>query len=125
MLTVVAVNAALIFFALQSWSGVVTPRAFERGLDYNRLLAAAAREDQLGWQAEIELRRGAGDAAGSILVHLSDRHGRPIEAALVAELSRPLEAASPVVRRSSAGWSWPLTGCARSAASAPGNGTSA
>jgi nitrogen fixation protein FixH len=86
MLTVVAVNAVLVFFAMSSWSGVATSRAFERGIAYNRVLAAAAAEDALGWQAEIAYR------SGSLVVALRDADGRPIDRAVVAvEAERPLE----------------------------------
>ena len=92
MLAVLAANAALIYFAFDSWTGIATPRAFERGLGYNRVLAAAEREDELGWRADLRLGRSGDGIGGSLVVQLSDREGRPVEAILVAELSRPLEA---------------------------------
>jgi nitrogen fixation protein FixH len=86
MLTVFLVNAVLVFFAMSSWSGIATDRPFERGLAYNRLLAAAAAEEALGWKAEIAYRDGG------LTVLLRDADDRPIEgAALSFEARRPLE----------------------------------
>jgi nitrogen fixation protein FixH len=86
MLTVVVVNAVLVFCAVSSWNGIATSRAFERGIAYNRLLAAAAAEEALGWQADISYRDG------SLIVALREADGGPIDgAAVVAEAQRPLE----------------------------------
>ena len=86
MLTVVLVNAVLVFFAMSSWSGVATSRAFERGIAYNRLLAAAAAEEALGWQADVAYRDGR------LVAVLREAGGRPIDGATVmAEAQRPLE----------------------------------
>jgi len=91
MLAVVLANAALVFFAMSSWNGVATSRAFERGLAYNRLLAAAAAEESLGWKAEIAYR------PGSVIIVLHDADGRPIErAAITLEAQRPLERQAPL-----------------------------
>jgi nitrogen fixation protein FixH len=86
MLTVVIVNAVLVFCAMSSWNGIATSRAFERGIAYNRLLAAAAAEEALGWQADISYRDG------TLVVALREADGRPIDGATVAaEGQRPLE----------------------------------
>lgn len=86
MLTVVLVNAILVYFAMSSWSGVATSRAFERGIAYNRVLAAAAAEEALGWQADVTYRDGG------LVAVLRDADGRPIDRATVAvETQRPLE----------------------------------
>lgn len=95
MLCVVAVNATLIFFAFSSWSGTVGSRAYERGLEYNRVLAAAARESALGWTAEA-LYQPAADGRGTLLIALADAKGGPIAGQISAVAQRPLEAVSPV-----------------------------
>jgi nitrogen fixation protein FixH len=83
---VVLVNAVLIYFAISSFGGVTTSRAFERGVAYNRLLAAAAAEQALGWEADVAYR------PGGLIVMLRDADGRPIKgAAISVEAQRPLE----------------------------------
>ncbi|MBT3306984.1 MAG: nitrogen fixation protein FixH, partial [Alphaproteobacteria bacterium] len=38
--TIFAVNAVLVFFALSSWPGLTTDKAYEEGIAYNRTLDA-------------------------------------------------------------------------------------
>lgn len=96
MLTVVAVNAVMVYCAVSSWSGVTTTHAFERGIAYNRLLAVAAAEAALGWQADVAYRADTARAA-SLIVTLRDADGRPLDGAVLSvEVLRPLEAQAPV-----------------------------
>src|SRR4051794_15207153 len=64
MLTVVAVNGALIYFATTTWSGMAINHAYDRGLAYNQVLAAAARQEALGWHVTAQLHA---QSAGSEL----------------------------------------------------------
>ena len=59
MTFVVAVNGVLVYFALGTWSGLVVERPYERGVQYNRVLEAVARQEALGWQFEIALQDAA------------------------------------------------------------------
>jgi nitrogen fixation protein FixH len=96
MLTVVAVNAVMVYCAVSSWSGVATTHAFERGIAYNRLLAAAAGEAALGWQADVDYRADT-DRPAALTITLHDAEGRPLNgAALSVEVLRPLEAQAPI-----------------------------
>lgn len=94
MLAAVAANGALVYFAFRSWTGVSAAHAYQRGLDYNRVLAVAAREEALGWQASVAIRRSEDlPDHGEVVLHLRDREGRPLDGVrLVIELVRPLEA---------------------------------
>jgi nitrogen fixation protein FixH len=98
MLTVVAANATLIYFAFNSWTGVSAARAYERGLGYNRVLAAASREEALGWRASVAFRRvEPASSRGELMLDLHDRQGRPLNGAhLAIELVRPLEPMAPL-----------------------------
>jgi nitrogen fixation protein FixH len=88
-LLVLGVNATLIFFAQRTFSGLETASPYERGLDYNRTLAAEAAQAKLGWQHEAAF--AAGDGSGRTLtVRMTDRDGRPLDGlALSAYLVRP------------------------------------
>lgn len=100
---VVAVNAALVLVAARSWTGLVTERPYDRGLDYNRNLEAAAAMAELGWTARLVATRGA--AGGhELTLEVRDRGGAPVgglavegtlERPLAPDLDRPL-ALAPV-----------------------------
>jgi nitrogen fixation protein FixH len=91
-LLVIAVNGALIFFAEDTFSGLETDNAYERGLDYNRALAGEAAQERLGWHAQAAISEGT-DAHRTLLVLLADRDGRPLQGlTLEAYLVRPSSA---------------------------------
>jgi len=88
-LVVVGVNGALIYFAQDTFSGLETASPYERGLDYNKTLAAEAAVEQLGWQSQVQI---SAESAGShsLQVRLADRDGRPLDGlTVVAYLVRP------------------------------------
>jgi nitrogen fixation protein FixH len=86
MLGVVAVNGVLITAAVTTFTGVTVGRSFDRGRTYNHVLAEAARQEALGWRAEIALADG-----GVLRIAVQDREGRPVPGALSGTLLRPLE----------------------------------
>jgi nitrogen fixation protein FixH len=98
MLTVVGANATLVYFAMQSWGGLVTDRAFERGVTYNRLLAAAAAQDALGWNADVVFEAAANGKGPTLVVALRNAGQEPMSRAVVAaEARRPLATHDPVL----------------------------
>jgi nitrogen fixation protein FixH len=88
-LVVIGVNATLIYFAQDTFSGLETASPYERGLDYNKALAAEAAQNRLGWQLQTQISSES-DGTRSLLVHLTDRDGRALDGlAIVAHLVRP------------------------------------
>ena len=88
-LVVIGVNATLIYFAQDTFSGLETASPYERGLDYNTTLAAEAAQDRLGWQSQTQIS-GESDGTRSLQVRLTDRDGQPLDGlTLVAHLVRP------------------------------------
>ncbi len=86
---VLAVNLAMIWIAMSTWTGISTNRAYDKGITYNRNLDAAERQAALGWQATIETNQGAG-LAGTISVRLVDIRDQPLERIDVrADFERP------------------------------------
>ena len=55
---VLAVNLAMVWFALESWPGLVSNTAYQDGLNFNRVLEAGERQNQLGWQISVEAPGG-------------------------------------------------------------------
>lgn len=86
MLLVVAVNAVLIFASVSTFTGVTVGGAYDRGRAYNRVLAEAARQDALGWRAEVAAEGGA-----LLRVSVTDREGLPVPGRLDGTLLAPLE----------------------------------
>lgn len=84
MMLVVVVNAVMVWFALSTFTGVSTPRAYDRGRTYNDVLAEAARQDALGWQARVTL------AGGIVTVDIRDPQNAPVHGELLGALHRPL-----------------------------------
>jgi nitrogen fixation protein FixH len=89
-LVVIGVNATLIFFARDTFSGLETASPYERGLDYNKALAAQTEQDRLGWQSQTQVS-DASEGMRSLQVRLTDRDGRPLDGlALSVYLIRPI-----------------------------------
>ena len=81
---VVVVNAVMVWFALSTFTGVSTPRAYDRGRTYNDVLAEAARQDALGWQVRVKLD------GGIVSVEIRDPANAPVHGDLLGALHRPL-----------------------------------
>ena len=80
-----AVNMVFLFFALSTFNGGEGGKAYQAGLDYNRTIAAARAQEQLGWSPRIEAT-----TAGQVTVLLTDRNGAPVIALAVSgDIGRP------------------------------------
>ena len=84
---VFAANGALVFFALESFPGLVADKPYETGLAYNRVLEAAHRQATRGWTSELRL-----DATGGrVVVRMAGADGKPVQGlAARVTLRRPL-----------------------------------
>lgn len=88
-LVVIGVNATLIFFAEDTFSGLQTASPHERGLDYNKALAAEAAQERLGWRHDA-LISGEGGVERTLWVRMTDRDGGPLDGLTIqANLIRP------------------------------------
>jgi nitrogen fixation protein FixH len=88
-LVVIGVNAALIFFAQDTFSGLDTASPYERGLEYNKALAAESAQERLGWRYQAAIS-GESGTERTLRVQLTDREGRPLDGlTMQAFLVRP------------------------------------
>ncbi len=71
------VNGIFVVMALRSAPGEDATKAYTRGVDYNRVLAARAAQAEAGWIAELTTERGDG-ARASIEIALRDRGDAPV-----------------------------------------------
>ena len=89
---VLAANGAMIWFAFQSWTGLETGSAYQRGLAYNRTLETARQQAALGWRVGFSFAQ-IGERQAMIELTLQDRHGDLLESADVqATIVRPTHA---------------------------------
>lgn len=88
--TIVAVNGAFVYFALDTWPGLSTRRAYEEGLAYNKTLEAARVQHALGWKSVVDFK-GTESGGRALTVRMMDRGGAPvIGLAMTLELRRPV-----------------------------------
>jgi len=75
--TVIAVNGAFVYFALESWPGLSATDAYRRGLAYNDTLAQANAQARLGWRSTLAAAR-TNDGAQRVEIHMGTRDGAPL-----------------------------------------------
>jgi nitrogen fixation protein FixH len=82
----VAANAALVYYAVQTFSGGDRPDPYRSGLNYNETIAAEKRQAALGWHAELV----HDDAGQRVTLRLVDAEKRPVSGLKFdATLTRP------------------------------------
>ena len=82
---VVIVNSFLVYFAINSWTGLSTEAHYDKGLAYNQTLDAQRQQSALGWKANFNY-----NPDGNISVRLTDTNGKPLDNLKVkAQLYRP------------------------------------
>lgn len=93
-LLVVAVNGVMVYVATVSWTGLETQSSYDKGLQYNRNLEAAARQAELGWTPTFEARIVQGYLA-EVELRVTDARNEPVDGAdVLAVFERPGEQAA-------------------------------
>lgn len=86
---VLIANGSMVVAAFVSWPGLETTSAYQRGLVYNRMLAAAAKQAKLDWKVDLAFTQD-GTRHGVLEVDLADRFGSVLRDAEVhAQFVRP------------------------------------
>jgi nitrogen fixation protein FixH len=81
-----AVNSLFVFFALSTFNGGEGSKAYQRGLDYNRVIEAARAQDALGWSHRLDA-----ETPGLIGISITDKTGAPLAGlALSGTIGRPV-----------------------------------
>lgn len=81
---IIAVNTTMAVLATSSWTGLVVENGYVASQGFNKDLAEARRQAQLGWQESF------GYANGKLALTLSDAELRPIaKAEVTVRLERP------------------------------------
>ncbi|PIW26626.1 MAG: hypothetical protein COW30_14050 [Rhodospirillales bacterium CG15_BIG_FIL_POST_REV_8_21_14_020_66_15] len=87
---IVAVNLSFVYFALDSWPGLTTQKAYEEGLAYNKTLEGAARQDAMGWRSHVGLGAATPKGTRVLSLTMTGPHGPLAGLAAKVRLSRPL-----------------------------------
>lgn len=88
---VVGANAALIAFAIASFSGLTTTEPYTKGLRFNDEIRQAEVQERLGWHVATRFHPSAAQR-GEMELKLTDRTGAPLHGArITALLTRPAE----------------------------------
>lgn len=83
--TVFLANGIFLYSALSTYTGIVAQEPYRKGLQYNERIAAAERQEQLGWHADATL-----DPEQGLSLVLRDRNGGPVSGLFVSGvLGRP------------------------------------
>jgi nitrogen fixation protein FixH len=91
-LVVIAANAALVYFALNSWTGLAIDNPYERGVAHNRALAAVRAQEVTGWKVGLDFASVAA-GRGTLTLTLADATGAGIAGATVTgRIKRPTDA---------------------------------
>lgn len=90
-LVVLAVNTTLIVNALDGFTGVVVEKPFERGLAYDKLIAASEAQTALGWTVAARVEPGAPANETDIALTLAGRDGPLVAPVIDARLQRPID----------------------------------
>lgn len=89
---VVIVNGIMVYVAMASFTGLQTEGYYQRGLDYNDVLASEAAEKKLGWSVTIDVAETGKDRV-HLSVRAADKAGNPLNGASVrVRLVRPVQA---------------------------------
>jgi len=88
---VLAANAAMVTFAITSFTGLTTTEPYTKGLRYNDQLRQSEAQQRLGWHIASAYRK-TGALRGEIELKLTDRAGAALAGATVtARFERPVE----------------------------------
>ena len=80
----VILNVIFVSIAVDSYPGLVTTNAYEKGLAYNDMIDAKEKQDALGWHTDITFTE-----AGHVRIFLQDKEGKAISDAVIsAEIGR-------------------------------------
>lgn len=86
---VLAANGIMVFYALDSWTGVDRANAYKAGLAFNETIEAARQQEALGWDVDMSVTQPA-DGRATVLVSMTDDDGTPMNRADVrARFFRP------------------------------------
>ncbi len=90
-LVVIGVNATLIVFATDTFSGLVVEHPYKKGQEFDRTKARLAEQAAMGWQVKLA-REEKADGSMVLWLGFQDAAGKPLDnLTIAAQLQRPVE----------------------------------
>lgn len=90
-MVVLIANGALLYYALQSWTGIETDSAYDKGVNFNEQIDSAEAQARLGWRSELTFEP-RGERRARVTLLLEDSAGAALEQAeVVASFVRPTQ----------------------------------
>lgn len=84
---IIAVNITLAVFAVQTDNGLVVRNSYVASQDFNREMAKARAQEEMGWTMQ------AGLAGGVLVIRMQDRDGHDLgDLTVTAKIGRPVTA---------------------------------
>ncbi|MBL6931568.1 MAG: FixH family protein [Rhodospirillales bacterium] len=74
---VLIANGFLVYYALNTWTGLETKQHYAKGLAYNSNIEGAKRQQALGWQVDFTATF-VDDVSGTSQVRFTDRNAEPL-----------------------------------------------
>lgn len=86
-----AVNFFYIYVSSKTWRGIVTQNSYQKGLKYNEVLQASAKQEQLGFALEMKYKKLA-ERRGEISLKIFDKNSRAVtDAKVILKFKRPTQ----------------------------------
>jgi len=76
---VMVVNGAMAYFATSTFNGLITENAYEKGLKYNKTLAVARQQSDLGWTVEAKSVPGQTGHNATVTISYLDKTGHGVD----------------------------------------------
>ena len=88
-----AANGVLVYLAVTTYEGADNPNAYQEGLDYNRRIAIAEAQSELGWTHAIKMAE-----TRRLQLILRDKDGQPVHGvSLKGKIRRPVGDTTPAL----------------------------
>jgi nitrogen fixation protein FixH len=82
-------NIFLVYYANDSWTGLTTEDAYQKGVEYNKTIEEHQQSKLLGWEGSIGFMPSSA-TQGKLSIDLKGKQGKAISGAVVkAKLIRP------------------------------------
>jgi nitrogen fixation protein FixH len=75
---IIGVNGTMAYFATSTFSGLSTDHAYEKGIGYNRNIAMAKAQAEMGWKVDAAVTPAAVKGQADIVLTYHDRDNRPV-----------------------------------------------
>lgn len=89
------VNGVFLYFALNTWPGLTSDKAYVEGLDYNQVLEAAERQNVVGWQSAVTITPN--ESGSLVTLTLLDAAGDALtKQGPILNITRPVGQPEPI-----------------------------